>query len=348
MEGSSSGNWRDSIINQIQNRNRQQFICFQDLIAAHNRLFESYNVLRLENMQISVQNEKLRCERMSVDMTNIGSGFLAIPANKIAQLESKLLAQQEELTELHKKKGENAQMVVDLNKKLQEQELLLRATEDRLEKSITMVNNLKAEVQRYSVCKTELENLNQLIRDEHQALQLAYSHLEEKLRKCQDENRQLVVSLMKYKSKDAEKLNEENDTFNRLRYARLKKELEEAAKDTRGIPPDTMPPECGPIVEKSAVPSKAIIIFDAHEGEISAVKWSPVDQVLATGGQDRKVKLWDISKGTADCRGLLVGSNAGVMSVNFDSCGTYILGASNDFASRVWGVTDQRLKVRFS
>lgn len=48
-----------------------------------------------------------------------------------------------------------------------------------------MNSNLKAEVQRYVVCKTELENLNQLIRDEHQALQLAYSHLEEKLRKAQ-------------------------------------------------------------------------------------------------------------------------------------------------------------------
>ncbi|XP_073993412.1 autophagy-related 16 [Rhodnius prolixus] len=344
MEGSSSENWRDSIINQIQNRNRQQFTAFQDLIAAHNRLFENYNVLRLENMQISVQNEKLRNERMSIDLTNMTGGISGSNA-KITLLESRLLAQQEELTELHKKKGENAQMVVDLNKKLQEKELVLRTVEESLNKSITMNSNLKAEVQRYVVCKTELENLNQLIRDEHQALQLAYSHLEEKLRKAQDENRQLVDKLMKYKSKDAEKLNEENDTFNRLRAIRMQRELEEAAKDTRGIPPDLMPPDCSPILEKSTVPARPIIVFDAHEGEISAVKWSPVDQVLATGGQDRKVKLWDISKGTAESRGLLVGSNAGVMSVSFDTCGgTFILGASNDFATRVWGVNDQRLK----
>lgn len=42
---------------------------------------------------------------------------------------------------------------------------------------------------------------------------------------------------------------------------------------------------------------------------------------------------------------MLVGSNAGVMAVDFDSSGTMILGASNDYASRVWTVADQRLRV---
>lgn len=46
-----------------------------------------------------------------------------------------------------------------------------------------------------------------------------------------------------------------------------------------------------------------------------------------------------------ESRGTLVGSNAGVMSVDFDATGAYIVGASNDFASRVWTVADQRLRV---
>lgn len=33
------------------------------------------------------------------------------------------------------------------------------------------------------------------------------------------------------------------------------------------------------------------------------------------------------------------------MSVDFDSTGTLIIAASNDFASRVWTVNDQRLRV---
>lgn len=38
---------------------------------------------------------------------------------KISTLEQKLLVQQEELTELHRRRGENAQMIIDLNSKLQ-------------------------------------------------------------------------------------------------------------------------------------------------------------------------------------------------------------------------------------
>lgn len=42
---------------------------------------------------------------------------------------------------------------------------------------------------------------------------------------------------------------------------------------------------------------------------------------------------------------MLIGSNAGVMSVEFDSTGGQIVAASNDLASRVWTVNDQRLRV---
>lgn len=38
-------------------------------------------------------------------------------------------------------------------------------------------------------------------------------------------------------------------------------------------------------------------IQDAHDGEVNAVRWSPVERLVATGGADRKVKLWDVGKG---------------------------------------------------
>ena len=52
-----------------------------------------------------------------------------------------------------------------------------------------------------------------------------------------------------------------------------------------------------------------------------------------------------LSGGQCEAKGMLIGSNAAVMSVDFDSTGTLILGASSDFASRVWTVADQRLRV---
>ncbi|CAA9997087.1 unnamed protein product [Nesidiocoris tenuis] len=207
MESSS---WRESILDQIQRRNKQQFSAFEDLISAHNRLFDSHAALRQEN-------EKLRSERLALPRGSIESQGAP---ERISILESKLLAQQEELTELLRKRGENAQLVVDLNKKLQEKADQLKAAEDSNAEQGAIIITLKLELKSLVSKKAELENLNQLIRDEHTALQLAYSHLEDKLRKTQD----------------------------------------------------------------------------AHEGEVSAVKWSPVDRVVATGGADRKIRLWDTSK----------------------------------------------------
>jgi hypothetical protein len=46
-------------------------------------------------------------------------------------------------------------------------------------------STLRVEIQMYQNSIKELENLNQMIKDEHQALQLAFASLEEKLRKAQ-------------------------------------------------------------------------------------------------------------------------------------------------------------------
>ena len=77
---------------------------------------------------------------------------------------------------------------------------------------------------------------------------------------------------------------------------------------------------------------RAYLNFEAHDGEVNAVKWSPHGLTMATGGSDRKVKIWDISKGHEDLRATLTGSNGAIMSLDFDSAGSLILAASaSDF-----------------
>ncbi len=94
------------------------------------------------------------------------------------------------------------------------------------------------------------------------------------------------------------------------------------------------------------LPNRAYLKFSAHEGEVNALHWSPVDGgLLATAGADRKIKLWDVGRGHAELRGTLVGSNGAVMAIDMESGGELLLAASSsDFASRVWGVADHRLR----
>lgn len=50
-----------------------------------------------------------------------------------------------------------------------------------------------------------------MLKDEHQALGLAFTAMEEKYRKIQDENADLITRWMHVKAKDADKMNEDND-----------------------------------------------------------------------------------------------------------------------------------------
>lgn len=93
------------------------------------------------------------------------------------------------------------------------------------------------------------------------------------------------------------------------------------------------------------IPTRAHLVFDAHDGEVNAVRWCPMDRIVATAGNDRKVKLWDVGKGVLEPRGTLIGSNAGVNSVDFDATGTMVMAAGNDYACRCWTIAEQRVRV---
>lgn len=258
--------------------------------------------LKAENIRLQVENEKVR-------MSQPSGGDGSYDNVKIQSLEKKLLAQQEELTELHKRKGENSQLVIDLNVKIQALQTQITDKESTIADLTSANNSLKAEVQMLMTSNQELQNLNSCLRDEHTALQLAFTSLEERLRKAQNENQGMVEKLMKYKSLDAEKLNQENESFLRRMGDKMRRELEEAARDgTRR--------SSSPLQERGSVgdmgnlrafgnevqfmdvlPSGVQCRFDAHDGEVNAVRWNPMEQIVATGGADRKVKLWDVGKG---------------------------------------------------
>ena len=56
---------------------------------------------------------------------------------------------------------------------------------------------------------------NQTVNDEYQALNITYLAIEEKLKKCQLENRNLIERWMNLKHVEAQALNTENNQFKR-------------------------------------------------------------------------------------------------------------------------------------
>ncbi|XP_051855276.1 autophagy-related protein 16-1 isoform X4 [Antechinus flavipes] len=378
LRGAGLPSWKRHIAEELRRRDRLQRQAFEEIIAQYNKLLEKADLQ-------SVLADKLQAEKYDVQGRHeISPGHDGMwndaQLQEMAQLRIK---HQEELTELHKKRGELAQSVIDLNNQMQQKDREMQMNEAKIAECLQKISELETECQELRNKLQDLERANQTLKDEYDALQITFTALEEKLRKTTEDNQELVTRWMAEKAQEANRLNAENEKDSRRRQARLQKELAEAAKEPLPVEPDddievlvdeasdateeTSPiraisrtatrrsvsslpvpqdnPDAHPSSNKEVqVPTTAVYVFDAHDGEVNAVQFSPGSRLLATGGMDRRVKLWEVFGDKCEAKGSLSGSNAGITSIEFDSAGSYLLASSNDFASRIWTVDDNRLR----
>ncbi|XP_005005766.1 autophagy-related protein 16-1 isoform X2 [Cavia porcellus] len=390
--------WKRHIAEELRRRDRLQRQAFEEIILQYNKLLEKSDLH-------SVLAQKLQAEKHDTpNRHEISPGHDGTwndsQLQEMAQLRIK---HQEELTELHKKRGELAQLVIDLNNQMQQKDREMQMNEAKITECLQTISDLETECLDLRSKLQDLEIANQTLKDEYDALQITFTALEEKLRKTTEENQELVTRWMAEKAQEANRLNAENEKDSRRRQARLQKELAEAAKEPLPVEQDddieVIVDETSDHTEETSpvraisrvatkrlsqpagglldsitnifgrrsvssfpvsqdvnvdahpgpgkdvrVPTTALCVFDAHDGEVNAVQFSPGSRLLATGGMDRRVKLWEVLGDKCEFKGALSGSNAGITSIEFDSAGAYLLAASNDFASRIWTVDDYRLR----
>ncbi|KAJ3874464.1 WD40 repeat-like protein [Lentinula edodes] len=84
--------------------------------------------------------------------------------------------------------------------------------------------------------------------------------------------------------------------------------------------------------------------FQAHDGPAHAVAFSGDGKLLASGGEDGKVKTWNIHN--TEIHGeSLEGHTAAVHSVDFSKDGRYVVSGADDHTVRVWDLED-KLQIR--
>uniref|UniRef100_A0A8C2U1J0 Autophagy related 16 like 1 n=1 Tax=Coturnix japonica TaxID=93934 RepID=A0A8C2U1J0_COTJA len=386
--------WKRHIAAELRRRDRLQRQAFEEIVAQYNKLLEKSDLH-------AVLADKLQAEKYDMQSRHeISPGHEGAwndaQLQELAQLKIK---HQEELTELHKKRGELAQSVIDLNNQMQQKDKEMQMNEAKIAEYLQKISELETECQELRSKLQDLERANQTLKDEYDALQITFNALEEKLRKTTEDNQELVSRWMAEKAQEANRLNAENEKDSRRRQARLQKELAEAAKEPLPVEPDDdievladetsdTAEETSPVRAVSRTPSKrlsqpagglldsitnifgrrsvssfpapqdnaephpgaskevrvpttAICVFDAHDGEVNAVQFSPGSRLLATGGMDRRVKLWEVLGGKCF---FFVLTSSRSFKLNLCLQGSYLLAASNDFASRIWTVDDNRLR----
>ncbi|CAI5692388.1 unnamed protein product [Oreochromis niloticus] len=390
--------WKKHVAEQLKLRDREQRQAFEEIILQYNRLLEKADLQ-------AVLSERYQADKYDVQRGHESSAADSSRSDALQQEMAQMrIRHQEELTELHKKRGELAQSVIELNNQIQQKDREIQNNEAKMLEYQQQISSLEGDCRELRSCLQDLERANQTLKDEYDALQITFSALEEKLRKTTEDNQELVSRWMAEKAQEANRLNAENEKDSRRRQAKLQKELADAAKEPLPIEADddievltedagkaggeTSPsrlltrtpskkisqqppgglldsislmfgrrrsansfstsPESSEapsgVCTEVRVPTTALHVFEAHDGEVNAVRFSPGSRLLATGGMDRRVKLWEVVAGRCEPKGALTGSNAGITSIEFDSAGSYLLAASNDFASRIWTVDDYRLR----
>jgi len=90
--------------------------------------------------------------------------------------------------------------------------------------------------------------------------------------------------------------------------------------------------------KSSLVPIPVVVSKFAHEKDINTLAVAPNDKLIASGGQDKSIRVWSASD--LSLVATLQGHRRGVWSVEFSSVDRVLASASADKTIRLWSMTD--------
>ncbi|XP_078078785.1 autophagy-related protein 16-1-like isoform X3 [Mustelus asterias] len=364
---SAQYNWRRDIILQLQHRDRYQKLHFEGLILSYNQLLTKSDIVQFW--------------RDKRDPHLPSAVSLSPEPENVTKIQ---IRHQEKVNKLYQANGELAQEVFELSKLNKRKEQELQATQSRLCELEVKLGELEVERGRLQTQIDELDKANGEVKAEYDSLQQLYRTLWEQLRKKEVEASELIQSMIDIKVQAAANLNYSNEKPKRVKQKNLEKDL--AVISTVPITMDTdvfrqeqkVPTEaaghpetksfkpfrsfrkrsstcfseidCSPtnFCSVARVPARVRHGLEVHDGEVNAVKFSPNSKVLATGGSDRRVRLWDVVGGMLQKQKILEGSNDGVTSIEFDPSGVQLLAGSYDNTARLWSLRSCELKCALS
>uniref|UniRef100_H0XVF7 Autophagy-related protein 16-1 n=1 Tax=Otolemur garnettii TaxID=30611 RepID=H0XVF7_OTOGA len=333
------------ISEELRHQDQLQRQVFKEIILQYNKLLEKADLVLAQKLQTEKHDIP---NRHAISPRHNG----ILNDSQLQEMAQLRIKHQEELTELHKKCGK---LVMDLKNQMQQKDREMQMNEAKIAECFQTIFDLETECLELRSMLQDLERANQTLKDEYDALQITFTALEEKLRKTTQQNQELVTRWMAEKAPEASCLNAESSGKPSCRKTSQKQDndIEVIVDETSDHAEETSPMRAisraatrrsvssFPVPQENVdihgpgkevrVPTTALCVFDAHDGEVSAVQFSPGSRLLVTGGMDQRVKLWEVSRDKCEFKGFLYGSNTGITSTEFESAGSYLSTASNDF-----------------
>ncbi|PRW45473.1 autophagy-related 16 [Chlorella sorokiniana] len=313
---------------------------------------------RVRCAQLDKEASELRLENETLLRTVEDGKHAAVQSAQFAALEARAQSLQDELTAAYKDKAALAEQSLQATRQLQ----VVRDINERQARELT---DAAEEARRLKEQIKELRGQVDHFREAHATVSREMeARLQEaqgataKLATVEAESAELVRRLIEMKDREADRMNE----INRLEaetIARAKQEaaavLARAAAKAQALGAALgrqRTSEGAELVEASMrrlseadkveQPSTLMKSVPGHDGGCYGLAFNRTGELLASGGADKCVKLWDPF--TAAVKTTLRGAFEGINGVAFTSDSKLVLAADNKQAVRVWEVATGRLR----
>ncbi|CAN9511233.1 unnamed protein product [Ophioblennius macclurei] len=368
--------WRYHIICQLKHRDRNQHAMFQDLIHIYSRLLEKNSLtsglLNITSRRPFAESSSLTCLVHQNNLLKKASGELAYQVVELHQqlktkqcflneqnsrlmeerqrLESAIGARQEVQEQVEQLEKQNAVLKVEYDTLLMRQ----KEAESRLRKENLRGGTLLEDMIHLKKDAAARMNIHNERRSRAREANLRKEHTAEGSKITEDSSSSAPNSRS---ASPKRKIFEEPSSDRRPRLFRSAsvsspkifasfKELFDRKR--RGQSVCTRHEELFfpvRICQSARVPARALQVLEAHDQGINAVRFSSRSALVATGGTDRLVKLWDVRAGSLTHRATLDGSTGGITCIDFDHTGSMVLAASYDMSALLWRLEDSVPKV---
>ncbi|KAJ2162696.1 hypothetical protein GGF46_000421 [Coemansia sp. RSA 552] len=355
---SPAGDWEARILAQLEQR-EARVATVAKVIHSYSRLagkvgeFASQSrVAEARSREMQGEHERLleTYERRGglIDLTGGAGGSnsggnggrgMSLAQQRIVDLERELASLKDESTKLYRKQVASAHRMLDMTDRAREMEEQLRQQELEIVSSHEALRQSDSKVNDMQDALKEKDGTIQILQDEMSALQLEIVQIEERCRKLQGENDDLVKRWLKKMNDEAEKVND------------VTRELELIKRKSAALSPRMGPavfeddhffvahaPSPGGGVNAvhgaSVAPRSAVGKVDARMEELHSIALSANGELLAAGGQSTTVKVFDAETGESVFS--LTGCLKGVNHVEISSDNTMLLAASSDHTARIW------------
>ncbi|KAI8333076.1 WD40-repeat-containing domain protein [Chlamydoabsidia padenii] len=239
---------------------------------------------------------------------------------------------------MYKLQSENAQRLVLMNDQLRSKEATEVKQKQELAALIESTRKLTEKCQLQTEQLREKDVTIQILQDELSALQLEINTTEDRNQQLTKENLQLVQRWMEKMNSEAEKMNEATEFYETAFQKKAARQQQQQHKRHSSNKGDRQLHQVSAII----LPNQPYqTLTSTHDGDLYCIQASPTGKYLATGSEDRKIKLYETAKPWASTT--LSGALQSITSIDFNASDEFLVASSTDHSTRVWNLATKRI-----